>query len=455
MSEESNVIEGHFWLPGEEGRRFYGRLEHDLDRGVRLHFVGSNLIELSPEGRVQPGRVDVVYGEALGGAQLTLQGVYPAKWRLSGLLRSGDDVVDGYADRLLRGGHVPVAEEPQVAMARSSLKGLREFLIGGTVDGGPLAVPEDDLAAEVLNVSLRCGTSLLLIAERRPRLGPVDQASEVLAAAQWSFDPPVSLSEVEERWIGPLQDLILFATRSQSYVTGLGIHSDPSEPRSSLSIIGRANPRPREVPDVYALALNLRDVPDPEVVIRSWFDLRDRVGPVWGLFFAALDRSESLLEDRLLGLLAFAEGFDRALRETTPLTNEEERAARKAIRRALTDMRVRTIYRGAINHANTWTLRERLDYLIARAMESLGEWWEIDVELLTSQLSDTRNWLVHWGKKGTNVVTAGHGMVDLVRSLIVVLYVNILRELGLDGEAAAKVIASGWRLEDLPPVVAQ
>lgn len=451
--EKPNIIEGRFWLPGEENRRFYGRVEHDLDRGVRLHLVGSNLIELSPDGPVRPSPVDVIYGEALGGVPLTLQGVYPARWRISGLGGSGDDdVVDGFADRLLRGAHVPVEEEPQAAMARSSLKGLREFLIGGTVDGGPLAVPADDLAAEVLNVSLRDGTSLLLIAERRPILGPIDQSSEVVAAAQWTFDPPLPLSEVEERWMGPLQDLVLFATRSQSYVTGLGIDYDPSELHSSLSILGRANPRPREVPDVYALALNLRNVPDPGEVIRSWFELRDRVGPVWGLFFSALDRPESLLEDRLLGLLAFAEGCDRGLRDTAPLTDEEEKAAKEAVREALIDKRVRGIYSGAINHANSWTLRERLDHQIATAMESLGEFWDLDAELFSGQLSDTRNWLVHWGKRGANVVTDRQGMVDLVRSLIVVLYVNILRQLGLDAEAAADVIASGWRLEQLPLV---
>ncbi|MEX0972641.1 MAG: hypothetical protein WDZ46_05230 [Solirubrobacterales bacterium] len=109
---------------------------------------------------------------------------------------------------------------------------------------------------------------------------------------------------------------------------------------------------------------------------------------MWGLFFSALDRPESLLEDRLLGLLAFAEGCDRALRATAPLTDEEEKAARKAVREALTDKRVRSIYSGAINHANSWTLRERLDHQIATAMESLGEFWDLDAELFSGQLSD-------------------------------------------------------------------
>jgi hypothetical protein len=452
VSSDPEVIEGHFWQPGEEVHRFYGRLEYDLEHGVRGHFVDTNLIERAPDGPVQPGAIDVLHGEALGGIPLTLQGFYPAKWRLTGMRGSGDDVIDGVITRLLRGAHVPADEEPRAAIAVAGLKGLREFLIGGIVDGGPLSVPGDDPVGEVLNVDLADGVSLLLSVHRQPTLGRVDRHSEVVASAQWSCDPPISLDDLEEHWIGPLQDLILFATRAQSYLLSLGLHLDPSDPRSSIRVLQRPYPPPREAPDIYALALNLGESEDPARLIRSWFDLRDRVGPVWGLFFAALDRPESLLEDRLLGLLAFAEGYDRVVRKSRPLTKEEEKEAKKAIRKALTDRRVRAVYSGAINHANAWTQRQRLDYLIGRAMESLVGWWEIDTELLSSQLSDTRNWLVHWGTRGTDAVIDSQGMVDLVRSLIVVLYVNILRELGLDEEGAARVIASGWRREQLPLV---
>ncbi len=368
---------------------------------------------------------------------------------------SGDDVIDGMVRRLLRGAHVLVGEEPRAAIAVASLKGLREFLVGGIVDGGPLPVPGEDLGGEVLNAELADGVRLLLSVYRQPTLGRVDRHSEVVASAQWSCDPPVALDALEERWIGPLQDLILFATQAQSYLLSLGLHLDPDDPRSSIGVVQRPYPRPREVPEVYALALNLGESQDPGQLIRSWFDLRERIGPVWGLFFAALDRPESLLEDRLLGLLAFAEGYDRVVRESKPLTAEEEEAARKAIRKALTDKRVRGVYSAAINHANAWTQRQRLDYLIGRAMESLRGWWRIDPDLLSAQLSDTRNWLVHWGDRGANAVTDSQGMADLVRSLIVVLYVNMLRELGLDEDGAARVIASGWRLEQLPSVKPQ
>jgi len=87
--------------------------------------------------------------------------------------------------------------------------------------------------------------------------------------------------------------------------------------------------------------------------------------------------------------------------------------------------------------------------LIARATSVLDE-WDLDSRLLCDELYETRNWMIHWGERGAHVVDDTADMVLLVRRLIVVLYVNMLLDLGLDEEAAARVIGSGWRLETLP-----
>lgn len=123
MSADPEVIEGHFWRPGEEEHRFYGRLEFDLEHGVRAHFVDTNLTEHSPDGPARPGLVEVLHREGLGGMPLTLQGFYAPKWRLTGIRGSGDDVIDGPVTRLLRGPHIAIGEEPRAAIAGSSLKG--------------------------------------------------------------------------------------------------------------------------------------------------------------------------------------------------------------------------------------------------------------------------------------------------------------------------------------------
>jgi hypothetical protein len=447
VSEKPRIMEGHFWRP-DEGSRFYGRLEHDLERGVIAHFVDTDLIERSSDGPEAPAVVDTLWGEALGGMPLTIQDFRLTSWRLAGMRESGDDVIDGTVTRLLRGVHLPAGEEPPAAITVASLKGLREFLLGGIVDGGPLPIPGEDLRGEVLNIALAEGVDLQLVVHRNPAVAGIDRHSEVVASAQWNLDPPLPLGELEERWIRPLCDLILFATRSQSYLASLNVNPDP-EGQGAIKVFQAADPRPRETPKVYALALNLADHEDPAELVRSWFELRRKTGPVWGLFFSALDRSESLLEDRLLGLLAFAEGYDRAMRTEAPLSKAEEKAAKAAIKKALPDKRVRAVYRAAVNHANTKTLRERLAFLIERATSVLYA-WDLDASLLCNQLYETRNWMIHWGERGVHVVDAAGEMVLLVRRLIVVLYINLLLDLGLDDEAAARVIGSGWRLEGLP-----
>jgi hypothetical protein len=447
-SAQGLMIEGYFWLPGNS-RRFYGRVEHDVSTGVQVHFFDTNLTQWEPDGPRGPGKIDVLHGEELGGRPLTLLEVYPQHWsHRGGLRQEGGDVIDGFAQTLLKGGHLHDRDNLSVALASSSLCGLREFLTGGLVDGGLLSAPYEDLGADTLSVELGSSAQLLLVAERAHHLDRTRESREVSARAQWSFDPPITLSQLEDEYLRPLQDLILFATRRQSYITSLGVNPDLKDPHS-VGVLQRAYPRPREDPEIYALALNLAEHRDPAGLVATWFELRRKVGPVWSLFFAAFDRSESLLEDQLLGLLSFAEGYDRVLRPEAPLSVAEEKAAKAAIKKALPDKRIRAIYKGAINHANTKTLRVRLDYLIGNAILVL-DWWDLDSELLRDQLYDTRNWLVHWGEPGPHVVEDGQGLVNLVRRLGLVLYVNLLLELGVDKALAADVVASGWRLDGLP-----
>jgi hypothetical protein len=74
----------------------------------------------------------------------------------------------------------------------------------------------------------------------------------------------------------------------------------------------------------------------------------------------------------------------------------------------------------------------------------------LDRDDFCEQLSHTRNWLVHWGTKGKATVEDPGGLVILLRELELVLYVNLLLDLGLTAVEAERVVASGWRLQGLP-----
>jgi hypothetical protein len=443
---EIREIEGRFWQP-DSSQKFYGRISFARDDGLRVHFVGADLGQSAPNGLPRPARSPVLFGEDLANAPLTLLGFVPLNWRYHGWPGTQNNVIDGRADRLLIGGHFSTTREAVAALAHASLHGLEELLIGTRIEGGPLRRPQSDMDSDFLSVDAGSGVALLLIVTRIPLSA---ERSELRATSQWTCDPPIAFEDLEGNYLEPLRDLVLFATRQQSFIKSFSFRSSPSE-QKSVEVLQRPHPVPREEPEPYSLSLNLSDHGDPGMIIQSWYSLHRKVGPVWDTFFAAIDRRESLLEDRLLGLLAFAEGYDRAMRpDDKPLTASEEQQAAALIRSAIPQKHIRSVYISAINHANSFTLKQRLDYLTTRAMESLGGMWDLDPSLLISRLADTRNWLIHWGKRGAHAIDDTEEMIDLISSLIVILYVNIVRDLGLDAEAGATVIASGWRLEKLP-----
>jgi hypothetical protein len=147
------VIEGHFWRPDDD-HRFYGRIDFDHEKGLRLHLFDAHLTQWDDGGPRGPGAIDLLHGEELGGRPLTLLRVFPTNWSYHGYGRGGGDVIDAFAETLLRCHHVHDDQELTGPLVTASLKGLREFLVGGMVDGGPLSVPEENMAATTLPVDL-------------------------------------------------------------------------------------------------------------------------------------------------------------------------------------------------------------------------------------------------------------------------------------------------------------
>jgi hypothetical protein len=75
--------------------------------------------------------------------------------------------------------------------------------------------------------------------------------------------------------------------------------------------------------------------------------------------------------------VAFVEGYHRALHDDPPLSPELDKQTKTAIMDAIQDKDARRVYRQALAHANSQTLRDRLDQLCERALETIA--WELDV----------------------------------------------------------------------------
>ncbi len=186
-------------------------------------------------------------------------------------------------------------------------------------------------------------------------------------------------------------------------------------------------------------------------MIRRWFDLRDEVGAVWLLLFTTLGGGEGLLENRFLNLKAFSEGYHRALRDSPPLTKESAKAARKAIREALSDQgdEVRDLFDKRLSHANSQDQRERLVELANDAKDQLGDHWDFDPDEQCRRMVDTRNWMTHWGERTKYVSDGPDSLATFCRHLELIAYVAILRDLRLTDEEIVLAVGHGWVLDNL------
>jgi hypothetical protein len=441
-------LEGRFWEPGDTEHRFYGRLRHTALDGPTFHFVDSTLNTGPIQGPAGP--IEILLGETLGGIPLTVLGFYPSRWAAHGL--GSGNTVDGFADSVIAGAWLATLTELEVSAVSVKVHGLLETLTGGTAEGGPLNPTADEHGCDRMTVELSDGVGLVLQTGESRSVSRRREHSEVTAGAHLSLKPPLPFAELERKYLQPLCDLVLFATRRPSYVESLAIKliSDSTE---SFHVVRRPFPQPdaRSERDVYALALNLGRVHSPTAVIKRWFELSDEVGPVWQLLFSTLGSSTGLLENRLLNLVAFVEGYHRALHDEPPLTDKEDRSAQKAVKAALRseDVHVRKVYREAVAYANSQTQRDRLDFLTRRCLLVL-DLWDLDCDAFCEQVSHTRNWLIHWGKPGRSTLGQGSGMYMLFARLEVIVYANLMLDVGLTREEVAQEIGSGWRLERLP-----
>jgi hypothetical protein len=370
---------------------------------------------------------------------------------MEGLGPTAGDVVDAVVEVLLRGVHVHSIDDVLAVHAGVRLRGLRDVATGGSVDRALLHPSrEDRFSADTLEAQV-VDASLTLVATRASSLSDfgAEERSNVSVSAGWAFSEARSLREIEDRYVGALQDLVTFATRQRSFVQSLALTIDQDR-RWTVEVLRAAAPQRHQEERVYALSLNLAEVDDPAALITRWYELREKVGPVWRVFFSVLDRPESLLEDRLLGLLSFAEGYHRSLHDRPPLSKKQQQAAEKAIKAALDDRDVRAVYRSALSHANQETQGARLAFLAGRAADVLEGWWYMEPEIFARRLVHTRNWLVHWGDKLKHAAEEPAEMAELLRASVLVLYVNLLLDLGLPTEAVVQAVGGGWRLEGPP-----
>lgn len=175
------------------------------------------------------------------------------------------------------------------------------------------------------------------------------------------------------------------------------------------------------------------------------------MGAVWRLHFSVIGSADGLLENRFLNLMAFSEGYHRAIRDHLPLTRNQASAARSAIKEALkaVDRESRDLFLTSLAYANSLSQRKRIVELATDTKLLLGKHWDFEPNDECRAMVDTRNWMTHWGGRTKYVRDDPESLVWFCRHLELIAYVAILRDLKLTEDEILDAVGNGWVLENL------
>lgn len=465
-------LDGYWWVPDETERRA-GHLSFNPNTGARLVLLdwfpggtpfgegSAGLLTLEP-----PERVAVVHGETVAGVRCTLFDVVCESWE-SSLAHS---VERWSSDRLLHGLHVMSPDEVQFDLATAELRGLEPWLTQSTPAAGGLVSGLSGLEERDQVTVMLEGASLILLVAPEETVRRGERTRSRRALARFELDPPIALSEFREKYLGPLEDLLVLATREPVGVEHLSFFLSRSPPRApgppfpASKVLAGHRPEVKVVERVRSEWPSLRRGAyermlfgvatlheDPSAFVRRWFENRARLAEAGDLLIATLDGPKLYLENRLLNYLAFAEAYHRIEHDCQPLPEAvHERLVARMLDALDTDEQ-RDVYRNRLRYANSLSQRWRVEALVVRAAATVPR-----LEPLATRLSrglvHTRNYITHWGDP-TKHVLKDEELFDAVRQLVLVLQVNLMLDLGLSGEVVAACVEGSYNGDRvLPPV---
>jgi hypothetical protein len=489
MADDERVIDGVFWTPGE-GKRSYGTLAIERRRLTLTLMDSTRMPRLNGLG--------VMHGESLDGKPLTLLDAFTIQrsdWHGAAehnreRLRVGT---------ILIGTQVMAPEQLVFAKGVIRLRGLREWmsqpvptpdgrLIGSSPrrlferphpqppprgrwarlrrrwrdwrPGATAADPERDhrLVVSVDEATVTFGFTK--VAGGTEFHDSTDYEAEIMIELAQASPLP----EWSERWLRPLQDLLVFAMREQCVIESfVAVIEDPALAEAVHPAIRVAAPDSAwsryEVEIVRPDAVDLRErgiepfrhmlLPLTAIrgrfdeVLPRWFDLHRRLGGAAAFFFGTLNVGRIYQENRLLNLLAFAEGYHRAFFDVPPFPAAVHEVLVERMLATLDDGRQREHYRPRLRYANSQSQRRRLRELIERAAEIIPE-LRPQTTTLREELVDTRNQYTHFGEPGPHVLAAAD-LFARVDRLQLVLEVNLMRALGVDDMLIPQLVAHAYQ----------
>jgi hypothetical protein len=274
-------------------------------------------------------------------------------------------------------------------------------------------------------------------------------------------DEPLLLADFEDRWVDPLEALILFAARTPVARKGFTLLLyDPDAAESVHPAIRHGtspdfwNETPAEVltetpslssepPTEYGrLLVPFNALGDgAEEFIGRWWDLYAQLGAAAVFLMSALG-SQLYLENRLLNLMSFIESYHRQLHDKPKVPPEVHQANVNDMLQVIEGNAQKTHYKQKLRFAGEQNARQRVKELVRRAHQTLPGVDRLDAKL-ADQLVDTRNALTHLDPSGDPGLR-GVDLVYAVARLQLVIQTNLLLDLQLGKTKVTELVLTSY-----------
>lgn len=440
---EEYETDGYFWRPEEPDARAYGRLTAKAD-GVRIELIDA------PWNITETERLPVLFGESWGGEALSIPEVFRAGWQGSGDVRVRNRS-GWWAHHLIVGRRVQTLSDISGTAWKVAMPLLKWWIQDGDHGFRPLLrLPDDARPAgpsDGMHFDLD-GAHLQIHLSVSGSTRDVERRTEVLEI-QFDLDEPCTIVEFRRRFVSPLQDFLIFASRRPGEAPRITAFVEPegAGPTETIRVwfprqYRLSDPAPLGPQDLLRAAQFSREE-FPEW-LAAWFAFHEDMAEARGLWFDTIASPALPLGNELLNLVAFAEGYHRQSDrfEQAPFSGEAHEAMVEAMLNALPDETARKQYGGALRYANSRSQGRRLGDLIDRASK-------VDARLrrrrhrLLSTVMDTRHWLTHWGERGRWVVE--DLQLDLAISQVkFVIEANLVLDFFEDEQTAAGLMRESY-----------
>lgn len=422
---------GCWWLPGRDDKRAHGTLHGDSS-GLTLIVDGPlDPILPAPAPQSSYGQNFVSYQVILGDTDQGFFTLLNVQGMRLGIPESPDV---GMTERYTVWAAI---EAPIPAVEHQPKYGFLSFSTDSIVDWirpqGPQVTPSEDgirsvtvrNRQDVCRVELPMGRVELCGYGSTTYRSPYSVTLDTNVA--WLVTPakPAGLDDLIREWVGPLHNLVSFATLRPSRVTEIHIGETEDTRPARVHIKLRGD----ELPEFTTSDVLVRNLVLPaslmcakgDTIVDGWMTLSEKVPTVIARLLGREYVTPIVLEPYVSSVVQAAEGLHKVLWDHTPLSREDHRERVEACVSLIPNEEHRVWAKAVLSSSNSLSLRNRLCELVEHARKAGCPFLPVDTVAFCRELVDYRNAVSHCkhaNAEAVDIYWQASGLAWVLRAVI-------------------------------------